>query len=382
MGSWKHVFLLSAVCCLPVLGDSDEHSVENAMKTELDFIVTHGVSHWGENRFSDAIRQLQGEMPDAEIWNSEEFQRYEAQAQDIPACGTMVPFADLLHKEFGSNVSWSAEQKQFFTTVDGVELTFPVEGTFVNVGGTSIQLTFGIVAIDSVPSISVRDWQGLLLPLFRPELLKRYDGKGLILIDPGHGGNESGAVRGDVKEKDFNFAIAQTLVEELEKRGYQVEMTRTEDTDLSLQGRMDLAAGKKCDLFVSVHNNAAGKDNPEANGTETYVTILSGGRDQVYGDVEQKEYVNNQFDANNAVLGYWLQKNLVKQIGSADRGVRHSRFYVLRNAPCPSVLVETLYMSNDGDFAKLQEPEHPQRCAQALADGIDAYFSAAGKGRQ
>ena len=167
----------------------------------------------------------------------------------------------------------------------------------------------------------------------------------------------------------------------LERRGYQVILTRSDDTKLAPAQRTDLeerdavANRAKADLFLSVHFNSA---LATVTGTETYVMTpqfqaSSGGARDAAVD---KAFPGNRQDFANIVLGYHLHRSLLAGLNSADRGFKRSRYMVLEFPDCPAALVEAAYLSNNTDASRLATPEFRQKVAQALADGIDEYSAA------
>ncbi len=175
-------------------------------------------------------------------------------------------------------------------------------------------------------------------------------GRYLVVIDPGHGGKDPGAIGlNGVQEKDVIMPISQYVKRYLEQQGVRVLMTRTSDYFVSLQGRTTMANRAGADLFVSIHANSMGKGRPDVNGFEIYY----------YGSPGLSQSIHRQ---------------VVSSINVKDRRVRRSRFYVLRNSRMPSTLVETGFVSGYEDNAKLINPAFQQQMAQAIARGILEYL--------
>src|SRR5690606_26794872 len=135
-------------------------------------------------------------------------------------------------------------------------------------------------------------------------------------------------------------------------RGFQVAMTRSDDTFIPLWERAALANALNADLFVSIHNNSA--SDPAARGTETY-------------------YLPKQ--PNNLWLAQAVQQELVRTLGRRDRGVKSNNFWVLRDAEVPAILVEVSFLSNPEERALLADPEYRRKAAEAIARGIIQYFA-------
>lgn len=169
-----------------------------------------------------------------------------------------------------------------------------------------------------------------------------------IFIDPGHGGNDPGAVGPTgLREKDVNLNIAINVRQILENHGIDARLTRSDDRRVELVERVKMANNNKVDYFVSIHINSA--TNSAATGTET-------------------------FAFPNATVGTKLagiiQKALVKEIGLADRGVKYNNFLVLRDTNMPSVLVEVAFINNPAEENLLKDQNFLNKAALGIAKGI------------
>ncbi len=184
----------------------------------------------------------------------------------------------------------------------------------------------------------------------------------VILLDPGHGGSDPGALgfSGAVHEKDLNYAIAYYTKLSLESKGATVYLTRGGDTALSLEERKAIARSLKPDLFVAIHNN--GSTNKNEIGTSAYY----------YKPFSQKLancIYNNLLSVFKNNL-YYGQTSLYDDI--AD-GTIYYPFSVARLEDCPSVLVEVGFVTNDNECYMLTQTNNQQLLASAIADGIEDY---------
>ncbi len=179
----------------------------------------------------------------------------------------------------------------------------------------------------------------------------------LIVIDPGHGGSDPGAQHDGVTEAQVNLDMALRLRDILIARGWQVQMTRTTDVDVfapndsphdELQARVDVGNNAGARLFVSIHANSFINAGP--SGTTTYFS-----------------------KPIDAPLAQCLQSALISALGTKDDGIVKSHLYVTLHTFMPAALVETAFLSNPADFARLTSPEFRQKVAQAIADGIAQY---------
>lgn len=174
--------------------------------------------------------------------------------------------------------------------------------------------------------------------------------KTLIMLDAGHGGVDYGAIRSGINEKDINLDVAKRVQSILERKGYNVLLTREADETLSLQERVDLAEKAEPEIFVSVHVNASEK--PEITGMETHY----------YHDYSKD-------------LAEVIQKNMTNTIKtSPNRGLFKSKFYVINHTTMPAVLVEIGFISNDDERTQLIGEKRKQKTAEAIAEGIENYF--------
>ncbi|ABN52248.1 MAG TPA: N-acetylmuramoyl-L-alanine amidase [Hungateiclostridium thermocellum] len=174
-----------------------------------------------------------------------------------------------------------------------------------------------------------------------------------VVIDAGHGGSQSGAVYGGVKEKDLNLDIAKRLNTLLKAEGIKTYMTREKDITVGLYTRSDLANKEKADLFVSIHNNAG---NSKTSGSMTLYHPDSGKKK---GNLTAYEFAQI------------VQKNLNKTLGSKNMGViQRPNLAVLRTTNMPAVIAEIGYMSNSAELAKLKTDSYRQKAAEALRDAV------------
>ncbi|MEH2448841.1 MAG: N-acetylmuramoyl-L-alanine amidase [Nostoc sp.] len=178
------------------------------------------------------------------------------------------------------------------------------------------------------------------------------NGRVVVIIDPGHGGKDSGALGiGGAREKDVILPIGKRLAEILQQNGVQVIMTRDSDYFVTLPGRVQLSERAHADVFVSIHANSAGASRPDVNGLEVY-----------YYD-------------SGLGLARIVRSSILQSIGTIkDRGVRRARFYVLRKSSMPSILVETGYMTGREDMARLRTSAYQNKMAEAIARGVLQYL--------
>lgn len=176
----------------------------------------------------------------------------------------------------------------------------------------------------------------------------------LVVIDPGHGGKDPGAIGiGGLQEKNVVLPISQEVSRQLQQQGVRVMMTRNGDYFVSLQGRADMANRARANLFVSIHANAVGGGRSNINGLEVYY----------YG---------------NRALADAIHRSILQTVNVSDRGVRRARFYVLRKTSMPAALVETGYVTGAQDSPRLATSAYQRQMAEGIARGILNYIQRGG----
>ncbi|MTV48038.1 AMIN domain-containing protein [Heliobacillus mobilis] len=173
----------------------------------------------------------------------------------------------------------------------------------------------------------------------------------LVLLDPGHGGIDPGALGpNQTREKDVTLQVALILRELLQKKGIAVLMTRTEDMYVSLADRGTINDRVRPDLFLSIHANSFARS--DVGGTETW-----------YYDEQGKQ------------LASLLQQNVLPITGRNDRGIKQAGFYVLRSSPVPAALLEMAFISNPDEEKLLFDRNFQTRLAQTLCDTLTSYLN-------
>tara|TARA_R110000868_G_scaffold27661_6_gene104613 strand:- start:5442 stop:6746 length:1305 start_codon:yes stop_codon:yes gene_type:complete len=219
----------------------------------------------------------------------------------------------------------------------------------------------------------------------------------LVVIDPGHGGIDSGAeAAGGIKEKDIVLSFALKLQQLLVDSGrFDVALTREDDTFLRLEERVALARNNKADIFISIHADSF--QQPEIRGASVYTRDENATDvlDKVLADSENKsdviagfampqmapEVVDILLDLMRREMrhqSYTLAQSIVHQLEPSVTlrrfPVRQADFFVLQAPDVPSVLVELGFLSNASDMANLLQGDWQSRTADALARGISSYF--------
>lgn len=200
-----------------------------------------------------------------------------------------------------------------------------------------------------------------------------------VLLDPGHGGRDGGAISPDGKliEKYLTLEIGLTAADLLSRQGMHVGLTRADDSFVSLAERSAIAQDWQADVFVSIHINAA--DNPQARGAETFVLPAHGfppTHEPVVNTLPEAIANTNQLGTafRNSLLGYAVHsRQPLRRLRTADRGLRRAHYRVLTQAPCPAVLVECGFLTNPLDAEKLGRQVFRNTIALGIAEGILDY---------
>ena len=178
----------------------------------------------------------------------------------------------------------------------------------------------------------------------------------VIIIDPGHGGTDSGNTFGTIYEKDVVLKVSKLVERKLAAAGANVLMTRTDDVYPTLPDRVDFTNANYGEIFVSIHANSV-LNNTTANGTETFYAMTSGDKQE---SIDLATFVNNQ---------------IVNDLKMRNRGVKNEQFYVIRNTIIPAILVELGFLTNSEDRAKLTDDHYIELFAESIYKGIVEYYS-------
>lgn len=255
----------------------------------------------------------------------------------------------------------------------GMKAAFPAENILELQGkGRVVKLVSGSAAafVDGIPlqlpapvtltpenfwCIDPAAAQNILLPLME----KRSFPIRKIVLDPGHGGHDKGAVSADgIMEKDLNLQLASAIAEELEKCGFEVLLTRQDDRFLTLDERPAFAAEKQADIFISIHHNAS--KNTDAYGSEVFLLKSE-------NEEENKRIISSWHPA------FAIAKELTVANFSTSRGVKTARFKVLRLSTIPAILIEAGFVSNKDEVKKLADPVHQKVFAKLTARALLSF---------
>jgi N-acetylmuramoyl-L-alanine amidase len=215
-----------------------------------------------------------------------------------------------------------------------------------------------------------------------------------IVIDPGHGGRDPGAVGvGGIYEKDIALAISRKVAERARRRlGVEVILTRDADEFIPLEGRPGIARTHRGDLFISIHANSAA--SPQAYGIETYHLDITNDRRAIAVAARENQSSEETVSQQESIIRdliFTSKKNDSIQLARAvqgsmvgglsqhydrirDLGVKGAPFVVLIGADVPAILVETGFVSNPVEARRLQDPTYRERLADSIVSGIESYI--------
>ena len=195
----------------------------------------------------------------------------------------------------------------------------------------------------------------------------------VVVLDPGHGGQDSGAMCGGVMEKDLTLDVARRVDRLLQSQGIATLMTRLGDSYVPLADRAAFGNRANDSIFISIHFNEDNK--PVASGVETYYAahqIGAGSTLASWLPFFSRTPSSSPKPESQGLAGF-IQEALVARTRSIDRGTQAKQFFVIANVSSPAVLVEGGFITNKDELSKLASEEYRDQLAAAVADGILRY---------
>ena len=302
-----------------------------------------------------------GEEADVEVDRFEEDgQRYITLTFDEAAIALGVTEARLPNNRYSVS-SWSVNQASAdparaeitlgldeaspdweISTLSGGVLVAPKDASISSVPDAGGEASRTATAVASERTVAARR------QLDSGELPTIPDGRFTVVLDPGHGGRDPGAVGiGGLQEKVVVNDITPQVAAILREQGVNVIVTRESDIEVDLAPRVQVAERANASVFVSIHANAISMSRPDVNGLETFYASPAGQR-----------FANTVHDT------------VLRAMGMRDRRVRSARFYVIRRTSMPAILIETGFVTGAEDAPNLADPAWRERMAEAIAEGI------------
>jgi len=308
--------------------------------------------------------------------------------------------ADALSQILNARLDWDKETFTFAMTQEHNVARVSVNSPIISINGMTYALRDPVMLYEGrvllpaelFPLLQSRNWVFKGVP---PKACAVYKIKKIVL-DPGHGGKDPGALgRLGIKEKDIVLDVAKRVKSILQRKGFDVAMTRDTDIFISLEERTRIAHAQNADLFVSIHANAA--PTRSLKGFEVYYisekmddeTRASASADNLKLELEGSAFqyhsknldsilwdlLYNEYRKESIQLAEYVSREVEKDNLSSRRTsrIKGALFYVLKGTGMPAILIEIGYISNSIDAAKIKDPEYRQRLAEAIARGIAEF---------
>lgn len=262
----------------------------------------------------------------------------------------------------------------------GRRLDFAAGTREAKIDGAKHWLSYPVVLFAGQYYLSRMDLSKTVDPVMRPQKIPGLAPARTIVLDPGHGGFDRGAVNANAPEKHYNLDICRRIRPYLQAAGFRVVITRSGDNFIPLEGRPAVATRLAKDdpgtLFVSIHCNDSGQRGSAATGFEIYALAPRGAPNSNDGFLTRLSFsaeTGHRSDYASYALATSIYGAMLGRVPMFDRGVKRARFAVLRRATTPAVLVECGFMSNPRDARMLASAEWRDALADAIARGIAGF---------
>ena len=213
----------------------------------------------------------------------------------------------------------------------------------------------------------------LIEPVIRPSYIGSSEVFDTIVLDAGHGGNDSGAKSVQGLEKDFALAMVLVVKEALLKRGFKVVLIRDDDTLVSEDSRVALANQTPESIFISIHFNECAEDE---SGIETFALAPQGSSSSDEGDFSNTARLGNQFDSENIALATAVHAQVVYRFKLVDRGIKRSRSTELTGLNRPGILFKGGFVTNKRECQLIASDQYRKALAEAIGDAVTNYRKA------
>lgn len=244
------------------------------------------------------------------------------------------------------------------------------------INGVRFFTHFPIVNQGNESLISAMDVGKIIEPVLRPSRITKAQKVETVILDPGHGGMDQGIANQWGTEKGFALDVALSARAQLARAGFKVEMTRSSDVAVSLEERVEFANRFSNAVFVSIHFNSGG-----GTGVESYLLAPDGVPSNASGEhhasaSDSQPNEGNAQDGLNVALTAAVHASVLSHMSAFDRGVRHSRFKVLRDIHVPAVLVEGGFLTDATEGLRIASAQYQQQLGVAIAQGVQTYDAA------
>jgi N-acetylmuramoyl-L-alanine amidase len=280
----------------------------------------------------------------------------------------------------GLKLTWITRGRSLALTGPKVRAELENDTRDVTINGLRVFLGDPIVDAGGQLYVSRVDFERCLTPLLRPgHGVAAHPPLKTIVLDPGHGGRDTGT---SALEKTYTLDVARRAKKLLEAAGYKVVLTRETDVYLDLQERSAIANANRAGLFVSIHFNAIARDR-KTSGVEVFTFAPQFQRSTnawspgTGNDTEKDPAPVNRHDHWSVVLAQSVQRRFVVDLKAFDRGRKIAHWGVLRGLNCPGILVECGFLTSVEEARKIATPHYRQDLAEAIAGGVRDYAATA-----
>jgi len=256
-------------------------------------------------------------------------------------------------------------------------LEFVRDSREVMINGARCWLCFPVIEHEGKFLVARTDLAKTIEPLLRPQRVPNAGKVETVVLDPGHGGHDKGALSRYGSEKDFALDVARTLRTLLQAKGLRVIMTREGDYFVPLEVRAQIANAARNPIFVSIHFNATDRD-PDATGFEIFSFTPRGApstSDDSVAPSSLSVQAGTQVDAQSVALSACIYHSMIGHIPEFDRGIKRARFAVLRLTRVPAVLVEGGFLTERGESQLIAKKDWRVKLAQAISAGVENYVA-------
>jgi N-acetylmuramoyl-L-alanine amidase len=282
---------------------------------------------------------------------------------------------DNIAKFYGLPTGVAPIEKRMLLDSGKNSVEFQLDSREVMINGVRNWLCFPVMEKDGHYLVSRVDLAKTLEPQLRPQMISNLGQFKTVVLDPGHGGYDKGAISPYGCEKDFALDVARNIKPLLEAKGLNVKMTRDSDIFVPLELRARIANATRDSIFVSIHFNAT-DSNPAANGFEIF-SLTPRGAPSTADDALALRFMNMEagspVDAPSLALSMSVYHSVVGHFSEFDRGIKRARFAVLRLTKIPAILVEGGFLTQRGESRLIAQSAWRARLAQSIATGIINY---------
>ncbi|MGK0189309.1 MAG: N-acetylmuramoyl-L-alanine amidase [Verrucomicrobiales bacterium] len=296
----------------------------------------------------------------AEVWESVRYRN-----RDYVTATSLADFYKFTKSESGREITFTSPT---------IEMLLVTDSDQIKINGIAFLLSYPAVRVKGEALVSRIDLCKLIDPVLRPSQISEAEDFQTVVIDPGHGGRDSGSIGLVTNEKVYTLDLSKKLFTQLVLRGFKVRFTRVEDEYVTLRERVRRANEYQNAIFVSLHFNAHKSSQPM--GIETFAITPPGTRSTGDRNSESETWRGNLRDSESIALATAAHASVIKATGAEDRGVRRARFHVLRGLDMPGILFEGGYITNPEEGMQIDKDAYRAVLAIALADGIESFRAA------